>query len=311
VLLLLTSVFELLPMCIMGAIIIAGVVSLVDYPEGVRLWKFDKLDFCVWAVTFLCVMFLGAELGLLCGVALSFAMVLLQSALPRTNVLGRLEGSSAYRNVGQYPDGQSYPGCIVAGTDSPLYFLNAEAVKDKILKRAEKMDTETGVFTKYIILDLTASSDIDTCALHELDDWLLELSPGGDGSAAGARQLCLANPNSTVMRRMDQWGFVDSLGRELCFSTVHDAVTWCLSKLEEEEAERRAETDSCETPDDHGGNAAAGAAEVGNRATSLVVGSTSVPDGGEEAGAAEEQQPANFSSLEDGLHHRKPASATT
>jgi sulfate transporter 4 len=306
VLLLLTSIFELLPMCIIGAIIISGVISLVDHPEAVRLWNFDKLDSCVWVVTFLGVLFLGAEIGLLCGVILSFLMFLARSAFPRTHIFGRLPGTDAYRSVRQYPEVESYPGCIVTGTDSPLYFLNAQLVKDRILRRAAEMDSETGVFTKYIVLDLAASSYIDTCALHEFDDWLLELSGGrgdGGGSIGGgpaSRQLCLANPNRSVMRRMDQWGFVDRLGREYCFCTVQDAVTWCLSKMELEEAERRAETDTSTTPD---------TVDVQIVGRSLTVGSESASPGLDDAESGVDAPTSgttvNYSMLEDGLHHRK------
>jgi sulfate transporter 4 len=250
VLLLLTSVFELLPMCIIGAIIIAGVLSLVDYPEAFRLWQFDKLDFAVWAFTFLGVLFLGAEWGLLCGVALSFVVVVVMSAVPTTRVLGRLPGTELYRSIMQYPEAAPAPGCVVASTDAPLYFLNAQSVKDKVNQRALELDSETGVFTEYSVLDLTSSSDIDTCALHELDDWLLELGGGESGTAGGSdsapdrvapdgaafpvRKLCLVNFNSTVMRHVEDWGCVDRLGRERLFCSVHDAVTWCLAELDEE-----------------------------------------------------------------------------
>jgi sulfate transporter 4 len=249
VLLLLTSVFELLPTCIIGAIIIAGVITLVDYPEAIRLWKFDKLDFCVWAFTFLGVLFLSPEWGLLCGVSASFLLVVIMSALPKTRVLGRLPGTQLYRSVKQYPEAESAPGCIVTSPDSPLYFLNAHSVKEKITSRAAEMDAETGVFTRYIVLDLASSSDIDSCALHELDDWLHELAGSapdaavtgavadGDTALEGilARKLCVVNPNSTVMRRMEQWGFVERLGRERIFCSVNEAVAWCLLKVEEEE----------------------------------------------------------------------------
>lgn len=249
-LLLLTSVFELLPTCIIGAIIIAGVLTLVDYPESIRLWKFDKLDFCVWAFTFLGVLFLSPEWGLLCGVAASFLLVVIMSAIPKTRVLGRLPGTQLYRSVKQYPEAESAPGCIVTSPDSPLYFLNAQSVKDKITSRAAEMDAETGVFTRYIVLDLESSSDIDSCALHELDDWLLELAGSApDAAVTGAvadgdtvleaipaRKLCVVNPNSTVMRRMEQWGFVERLGRERIFCSVPEAVAWCLLKVGEEEA---------------------------------------------------------------------------
>jgi sulfate transporter 4 len=253
VLLLLTSVFELLPTCIIGAIIIAGVITLVDYPEAIRLWNFDKLDFCVWAITFMGVLFLSAEWGLLCGVSAAFLLVVIMSALPKTRVLGRLPGTNLYRSVKQYPEAESAPGCIVTSPDSPLYFLNAQSVKEKITSRAAELDAETGVFTRYIVLDLASSSDIDSCALHELDDWLLELAGSApDAAVTGAvadgdtalvegtptRTLCLVNPNSTVMRRMEQWGFVDRLGRENVFCSVNEAVASCSAKLEEEEASR-------------------------------------------------------------------------
>jgi sulfate transporter 4 len=310
VLLFLTSAFELLPMCIIGAIIISGVISLVDYPEAFRLWKFDMFDFCVWMVTFLGVFFLGAELGLLCGVVLSFVQVLAQSALPRIRILGRLPGSSAYRSITQYPESESYPGCLVTSIDSPLYFLNAQLVKDRVLRRSVEMDAETGIFTRYIVLDLTSVSDVDTCALHELDDWLAELAASGGAAAAAVspiveggppspscgRQLLLVNPNSTVMTRMDEWGFIERLGRGHCFSRVHDAVAWALAKLEEEDEgdENRRQHDSDGVADFYIGEPA------------ILVGADGTQEGVEMPAVGARLSPqTDFAILEDGLHHRR------
>ena len=47
-LLLLTSVFEKLPLCVLAAIVISGVLGLFDYTEALYLWKVHKFDFGVW-----------------------------------------------------------------------------------------------------------------------------------------------------------------------------------------------------------------------------------------------------------------------
>lgn len=41
-----------------GAIIIVGVVGLLDYPEFIYLWKTNKMDWVVWNVAFLFTTFL-------------------------------------------------------------------------------------------------------------------------------------------------------------------------------------------------------------------------------------------------------------
>jgi MFS superfamily sulfate permease-like transporter len=75
-------------------------------------------------------MLLGAEGGLFCGSALPFVAVAVASALPKTRVLGRLPGTEPHLSVKQYPGATPIPGCVVAGTDSPLYYLDAQPVED-------------------------------------------------------------------------------------------------------------------------------------------------------------------------------------
>jgi hypothetical protein len=45
-------------MCVQGAIIIVGVMGLVDYPEFIYLWRVNKLDWLVWNFAFLFTIFL-------------------------------------------------------------------------------------------------------------------------------------------------------------------------------------------------------------------------------------------------------------
>ncbi len=95
------------PLAVLGSIVISGVISLVDYPEAIYLWKVYKFDFAVWMLAFFGTLFLGAELGLAMAVGISLLLVIFESAYPHAAVLGRLEGTHVYRNIKQYPTAEA------------------------------------------------------------------------------------------------------------------------------------------------------------------------------------------------------------
>jgi hypothetical protein len=96
---------------------------------------------------------------------------------------------------------------------------------------------------------------------------------------------------------MDGWGFIDRLGLGRCFARVHDAVTWALAELEDDE-----DGDFEQRQDQ-------GESDV----TDLGIGeATTTADGTEgvempPVGARLSPQ-SDFSILEDGLHHRRASS---
>ncbi|GKY91087.1 hypothetical protein MPSEU_000081500 [Mayamaea pseudoterrestris] len=228
VLLVLTSVFELLPTAILGAIVIAGVIGLVDYPEAINLWKVHKKDFLCWLCAFLGSMFLGVELGLAVAVGLSLLIVLYESAYPKTAVLGRLKGTTVYRNIKQYPDAEVFDGIVLIRVDAPLYFANAQHVREKVRKyRLAAEESSDMDDVRFLIMDMTPVSHIDTSALHVLNDMY-------DNYRSRNQQLCFSNPNLTLMQRFDASGFTDKVGRHLFFACTHDAVKWCLADMDME-----------------------------------------------------------------------------
>lgn len=46
-------------------------------------------------------------------------------------VLGRLPGTTIYRNVQQYPEAYTYHGIVVVRVDAPMYFANTSYIKDR------------------------------------------------------------------------------------------------------------------------------------------------------------------------------------
>lgn len=215
----------------MAAIVISGVIGLVDHEEAIYLFKVHRFDFGVWLVACIGTMFLGVEIGLAIAVGVSLLLVIYESAYPHTAVLGRLPGTNVYRNVKQYPEAERYDGIVMVRIDAPIYFANTQNVRDKLQKYelkaeqelAERGNEATGI--QFIILELSPVSHVDTSALHILHDMLNNYKERGI-------QLCFANPSAQVMERFISSGLADKVGRDHIFVAIQDATNWCLHQMD-------------------------------------------------------------------------------
>jgi sulfate transporter 4 len=130
-LLFLTPMFKFIPQCALAAIVISAVSGLVDYEGAIFLWRVDKRDFTLWTITSTTTLFFGIEIGVLIGVGFSLAFVIHESANPHIAVLGRLPGTTVYRNMKQYPEAYTYNGIVIVRIDAPIYFANISYIKDR------------------------------------------------------------------------------------------------------------------------------------------------------------------------------------
>lgn len=89
-------------------------------------------DFLLWMSAFLGTLFFGVEIGVIMSVTLSLAFVVNESANPHIAVLGRLPGTTVFRNLQQYPDAITTQGLVVVRIDAPIYFANVPFIKDKL-----------------------------------------------------------------------------------------------------------------------------------------------------------------------------------
>ena len=152
---------------------ISGVISLVDYEEAIYLWNVHKFDFSNWMFAFLGTLFLGVELGLGIAVGISLMLVVFESAYPHTAVLGRLPGTTEYRNIKvsksfdclmtvenflfgfiisitrlsffhlqNYPHAERYDRIVVVRIDAPIYFANTQNIREKVFKYEKKAISE-------------------------------------------------------------------------------------------------------------------------------------------------------------------------
>ncbi|XWS66065.1 hypothetical protein CRYUN_Cryun05aG0168200 [Craigia yunnanensis] len=229
-LLFLTPLFEYIPQCALAAIVISAVIGLVDYEEAIFLWHVDKKDFLLWTITSTTTLFLGIEIGVLIGVGVSLAFVIHESANPHIAVLGRLPGTTVYRNVQQYPEAYTYNGIVIVRIDAPIYFANISYIKDRLREYEVVVDKLTRRGPKveriyFVILEMAPVTYIDSSAVQALKDLHHEYK-------SRDIQIAISNPNREVLLTLSKSGAVELIGKEWYFVRVHDAVQVCLQHVQ-------------------------------------------------------------------------------
>ncbi|KAF4382283.1 hypothetical protein G4B88_011612 [Cannabis sativa] len=240
-LLFLTPLFKYIPQCALAAIVISAVMGLVDFEEAIFLWRVDKKDFLLWIITSTTTLFLGIEIGVLIGVGVSLAFVIHESANPHIAVLGRLPGTTVYRNTQQYPEAYTYNGIVIVRIDSPIYFANISYIKDSKIDpnhqnfvRLREYETDVDKCSRrgpeveriyFVILELSPVTYIDSSAVQALKDLHQEYKMRDI-------QIAISNPNRDVLLTLSRSGVVEMIGKEWYFVRVHDAVQVCLQHVQ-------------------------------------------------------------------------------
>ncbi|KAG6432277.1 hypothetical protein SASPL_103852 [Salvia splendens] len=244
-LLFLTPLFYYTPIVVLSAIIMSAMITLIDYQAAIHLWGIDKFDFIICISAYVGVVFGSVETGLVIAVAISLLRVLLFVARPRTSVMGNIPNSMAYRSIEQYPKAIYIPGILVLNISAPIYFANANYLRERIsrwmdeeeekLKCAQKHDLQ------YVILDMGAVGSMDTSGISMLEEVK---------KIANTRsiKLVLANPGGEVMKKLHKSKIIDTIGQEWIYLTVGEAVSDCNIMLQACKPKTKAV--ECEAADD-------------------------------------------------------------
>ena len=161
-LLLIGPVFEWLPRPVLAAIVMLAASSLID-PQGLKeVFQAKRADGVVALLTFAATLAIGLEVGL--GVGIGFALVFFvaRTTRPHTAELGRIPGTTVYRDVERIADAEACPQAGLLRIDGPLYYANAQYLGDQITKMAARESTAL------VALDFSSVSDVDATAVLSL-----------------------------------------------------------------------------------------------------------------------------------------------
>lgn len=212
-LLFLTPLFYFLPKAVLASIIMVAVFNLIDWREALRLWRVDRSDFWMLAVTFLATLGLGIQTGIAAGVALSIAVHVYRSMRPHLAVLGRIGSTNNFRNISRFAEAQEIPGTLIIRFDGPLYFANLsyfQAQLDRLV--AERKDQLTTV-----IINAEGIASIDSSAMHGLQYFV-------ETQAAHGLTIRFAGLIGPARDALKKGGLFDIIGRENFYLDVLHAV---------------------------------------------------------------------------------------
>jgi SulP family sulfate permease len=212
-LMLLTPLFYFLPKAVLAAIIMTAVFGLIDVKEVKHLYEVKKGDLAILGITFVATLSLGIEEGILIGVGASLLWFIVRSTRPHYAVIGRLPGTTHYRNLERYPDASVSPHILAIRIDSQYYFGNVSFLKETLRDEEAKMDTQL----RAVVIDATSINQLDSsadAALHQIvNDYR---DRGVEVYFAGTK-----GPVRDVMHRSGLW---DKVGPKNFKRSVHEAV---------------------------------------------------------------------------------------
>ena len=212
-LLFLTPLFYYLPNAVLGAIIVVAVAGLFDYKEAIHLWKVDKQDFIMLAVTFVSTLLLGIELGIALGVGLSLAAVIYQTTRPHMAELGRIPGRSFYKNIDRFPELEVRDDILIVRFDARLYFANSPYFKEKM----EDLIDSKGDKLRLVVLDADSINGMDSTGVLAVEE-LVRYCRNKNVSFA------FVGAKGPVRDTLFRSGLLDIIGQEQCFMLIVDAV---------------------------------------------------------------------------------------
>ncbi len=167
-LLFLTPLLHFVPKAVLAAIIMTAVFGLIDIKEVRHLWHVDRMDLAFLAITFVATLSLGIEQGILTGAASSLVVFIYRTTTPHLAVLGRLPGTTVYRNIDRHEGAETTPGVLAVRIDSEFYFGNTRFLKESLARLEDEGFTGEQAPLKAVVIDATTVTRIDSSALTAL-----------------------------------------------------------------------------------------------------------------------------------------------
>ncbi len=225
-LLLFAPLFSDLPKPVLAAIIIDAVVfGMMDVAEMRRLWRVSRADFWIAIAAILGVLSAGVLAGVIIGIILSLGWLVWVNVNPETHELGRRPGTTTFRSLDAFPDGETYPGVLVMRFDGGLYFVTTETLGDWL--REHLVLAEEPI--DHVVLDLEAVNFMDSQGAGELGRMV-------DVATDRAISVDLARVKADVREILEADRFVARIGEDHVHASVDDAVNAVLARREAPDA---------------------------------------------------------------------------
>jgi len=213
-LIVLAPVFSKLPKPVLAALIIDAVLmGMIDLPELRRLYRVKRFDFFIAIAAIIGVLSVGVLAGVVIGVALSLAWLVYVTTAPPIHLLAREPGTGVFRELGENPGDETFPGLVVVRLDAGLFFATADALQDRLREIAQNSDPPL----RAVVLDFAGVDFIDSQGAAKLT----EIQRLAESYGITVR---LARVKADILRVLEADGVVEALGADHVHGNINQAV---------------------------------------------------------------------------------------
>jgi len=218
-----TPLLHHLPKPVLAAIIITALANLIDFGSIVKAWRARRDDGVAAVVTFVATIAFapGIQTGILCGIALSVALLLYRRMRPRAVVVG-MHADGTLRDAAYFQLDAPHPKMRVLRFDRSLFFVNASYFEDAVIALARDHPE-----LRYILVAGGGINEIDASGIEVLGNLSTRLKAGGI-------TLGLSGIKRQVMSVMTQTGLTGHIGTENIFATDRLALDTLCTRLNTE-----------------------------------------------------------------------------
>jgi SulP family sulfate permease len=210
----LTPIFKDLPEAVLAALIIHAVSHLMKVAEMRRFYRLRRREFWLAIATLVAVITLDVLPALIIGVVFSLVLIIFRASRPAISRLGANPANpGAFEDMARHPDARPLPGILIIRPDSPVFYANAQAVRDS----TEAAVTGSGGGVHTVIMDLDANDDLDITTAEQLDKLF-------DTLAGLSVALVLVHLHQPARQMADASGLLAKIGSEHVYATVADGI---------------------------------------------------------------------------------------
>ena len=206
----LTPILKALPLAVLAALIIVACFSLLDFKSLWRTWVYSRKDGITALATFLAVLLLGVQWGVLAGVVLAMALHISGTLQPHMPLVGRFPGTEHYRDADRF-NVETNEAVKTLRIDESLYYANARYLEDRVARLVAESPTMTD-----LVLMCTAVNRIDASALSSLEEINKRLK-------SAEIKLHFSDMQSRVKERLFRSNFLSHLSGQI-FLSQHEAM---------------------------------------------------------------------------------------
>lgn len=163
-----TGFIGYLPVPVLTAIVLSALMSATEFHLAKKLWKVSRTEFKIFCGAFLGVLILGTINGVLIGVILSFAAVIIKAAYPPRSFLGMVPGHNEFVDSAIYKHAFPLKKVVIYRFSSNLFFANVGIFQNDIMNSLKED-------TKVVIVDAAAIGSIDVTASERLEQLYKDL----------------------------------------------------------------------------------------------------------------------------------------